>query len=64
MQGGAERIDYGKDIITKRLFEGVISDIYDLSEASGLDGDMDEENMEEEGGNAENIKPSELNSIL
>ena len=29
-----------------------------------MDGDMEEENMEEEGGNAENIKPSELNSIL
>ena len=28
---GEARKDYGKDILTKRLFEGVISDIYDIS---------------------------------
>ena len=35
-----------------------------MSEASGMDGDMEDENMEEEGGNTENLKPSDLNSIL
>ena len=61
---GEERVDFGRDIRTKRLQGNVIREIVELSEDSELNGATGPDNQEDEISVSDIVKPSELNSIL